>query len=204
MYPQRDGERDPRACAVPGMSSLGTLGLPTRSPKADTPALPAPQWSLGHWGSWGGSWGLPGPFLSPKGRRETPGSPGRPHFWGHSATKRNHFQRRPAGPWVCGANQGRPVVAGGVGLGHPGRSFPAPSPARGAGRPRNSRVASEGTAGSTRSLTCPPSSPGLPSRGWRRGFGGRHLPAQAGEAPRPGLGALDSHPCPPCRSQFGQ
>lgn len=139
LYSLRDGEKDPRGRAVPGMSSLGTLGLPTRSPKADTPAPPAPQWSQPHSGSWGGSWGLAGAFLTHKGRRERPGSPGRPHCWSHSATKRNHFQRGLRPPGVC-RKPGKACGGRRGGSGAPRAFGPSAGAGPPAGRPHTSRV----------------------------------------------------------------
>lgn len=72
------------------------------------------------------------------------------------------FSARPAAPGCVPHGQGRPVVASGEGLGHRGRSLPAPARLPGGRTPpecprRDTRRA--------RRLTCPPSSPRAPL--WR-------------------------------------
>lgn len=187
---------------MPGMSSLGTLGPPPEakgrhSSSPSTPVEPIPLGKLG----WllRPRWGF---FDSQRAEGEAGLSRAAP-FLEPQCHQAESFSARPAAPGCFAPSQGRPVLAGGEGRGHRGRSVPAPAPARLPGG-RTPPECARRVARRARSLTCPPSSPGLPSRGWRRGLGSRHVPAQAGEATRPGPLAHDWHPCPPCRSQVGR
>lgn len=103
-----------------------------------------------------GAW--PGRFSTHKGRRERPGSPGRPHLWSHSATKRNAFEHGLQAPGVWSA-LGLRARGGRQGLRARGarRAFGAPAPAAGA-PPQWPRKRQRGPARSL-SLACPPSRP---------------------------------------------
>lgn len=103
-----------------------------------------------------GAW--PGRFSTHKGRRERPGSPGRPHLWSHSATKRNAFEHGLQAPGVWSA-LGLRARGGRQGLRARGarRAFGAPAPAAGT-PPQWPRKRQRGPARSL-SLACPPSRP---------------------------------------------
>lgn len=190
--PERCGEGSRGACAAWDVL-LGTLLLPTRSPKADSPSRPVPPVELTPLGRL--KWPLEPPwaFFDPQRAEGEAGLFRAAPFLEPQCHQAESFSARPSGP-VPGerALAGRPAVVGRVGLGHGELTGP------GTGRPpaplQRGRRSDRGRASS---LTCPPSRPGLPGPCWGRGLGSRHVPTQAGDAPGRGRLAHDRHPRPP-------